>query len=73
METPVILFTPGQELVFSVAAGPSHPFYITDDINGGASNPEETIFAGGAASHGTEDSPFELRWTPGAPCPQPHG
>mmetsp|Transcript_34381 Transcript_34381/g.87919 ORF Transcript_34381/g.87919 Transcript_34381/m.87919 type:complete len:1120 (-) Transcript_34381:76-3435(-) len=69
LETPVIVFKPGQELVFNVAAGPAHPLYITDDINGGASNPQETVFAGGASSHGTAGDPFELRWTPDASTP----
>jgi hypothetical protein len=52
-------------LMFSVMAGTSHPLYITDDIIGGDSNPEETVYAGGDFSAGSQSSPYELKWTPG--------
>ena len=54
----------GTEYTFTIRAGETHPFYITDDIIGGNSDPGEIIFAGGLDSFGSLDEPFVLRWTP---------
>ena len=65
LETPIILWKPGQTFIFVVQAGPGHPLYITDDIIGGNSNPQQTVYAGGPEAHGTESKPYTLIWTPG--------
>jgi hypothetical protein len=68
-ESPVLLLERGVEYTFLIQAGASHPFYLTDDINGGQSNPQEIVFAGGEDAHGTPEAPHELRFTPTAAHP----
>lgn len=60
---------PNSFILLCYQAGPTHPFYITDSIIGGASNPNETIYAGNDSSYGTAMKPYVLAWTPPASAP----
>jgi len=62
-QTPIILYEEGVPLSFSIRAGPNNPFYLTDDINGGNTNPYEEVFAGGDEAVGTLVNAFNLSWT----------
>eukprot|EP00958_Prasinococcus_capsulatus_P006110 scaffold582_cov385-Prasinococcus_capsulatus_cf.AAC.45 len=63
-ESPVLEVVRGTTYTFTITAGATHPVYITDDIIGGNSNPNEVIYAGGQDSFGTTENPYILTWTP---------
>ncbi|EFJ28588.1 hypothetical protein SELMODRAFT_441097 [Selaginella moellendorffii] len=68
-EAPIVQVERGVPVIFSIQAGHDVAFYITSDPVGGATNPNETIFAGGPDAHGVLSHPLALSWLPNRTTP----
>lgn len=71
-ESPVLVVERGKTYTFNVAAGPTHPVYITSSIIGGGLLVDyagETIFAGNDTTFGSPDDPVTFQWKPKADTP----
>lgn len=62
-ETPEIVVERGETYTFKIAATDQHPFYITDNSQGGRLNASERVFAGSADAWGTTAAPHTVTWT----------
>jgi len=72
VETPALRVARGQTYTFRVAAGATHPLYLTNSsVGGGAPDGYvgEEVFAGGEAESGTAEAPAEFAWTVPADAP----
>ncbi|KAJ7519448.1 hypothetical protein O6H91_20G039000 [Diphasiastrum complanatum] len=63
-EAPILKVERGVPVTFLIQAGHDVAFYVTSDPIGGASNSNETIYAGGPDAHGVPANPFRLVWLP---------
>jgi hypothetical protein len=71
-ESPVLVVERWVEYTFVVAAGPTHPLYITTSVIGGGALDDyanQTVFAGGDADAGAPGDAAVVRWTPDAATP----
>lgn len=71
-ESPVLVARRGTTYTFTIAAGPTHPVYITSSVIGGGSLVRykgEKVFAGSSKAFGTPQSPKTFTWTPDASTP----
>jgi hypothetical protein len=71
-ESPVLVVRRGTMYTFNVAAGPTHPVYITSSIIGGGllvDYEDETVFAGNDTTFGTPGKAVGFTWTPDETTP----